>query len=142
MFPSKNPWIIEEVALWLTLGRLSWLTHDILSRQDVVQGSEYSSQAGYLLAHYFSRNERQSSRIYRACCEHEGRKLLALGMLYEMVPMAAVIALLINATRSIETTRCHRAARPLADVPPCPSYVASGGNRHHVGDPACRYSVE
>jgi hypothetical protein len=59
IFPSSNPWIIEEVALWLTLGRLPWLTHDLLSQNDVVQGSEYSSHAGYLLAHYFYRREAQ-----------------------------------------------------------------------------------
>jgi len=59
IFPSENAWIIEEVALWLTMGRLPWLTHDLLSRQDVVQGSEHSSHAGYLLAHYFSHREKR-----------------------------------------------------------------------------------
>ncbi|MGO8882956.1 MAG: hypothetical protein ACLPUO_11170 [Streptosporangiaceae bacterium] len=57
-YPSSNFWIIEQIATWLTLGRVPDLTHDVLERPDVVQADEYLTQApGYLVAHYFSVGE-------------------------------------------------------------------------------------
>jgi hypothetical protein len=64
-FPSSNAWIVEEVAFWLTLGRIPGLTHDVLGRQDVAQGGESVAAArarrrgaqGPMLAHYFSGGE-------------------------------------------------------------------------------------
>lgn len=53
-FPSSNPWILDQVALWLTLGQIPGLTHGFLSREHVIQGGE---QAGHrqteVVHHYF-----------------------------------------------------------------------------------------
>lgn len=53
-FPSSNPWILDQVALWLTLGQIPGLTHGFLSREHVLQGGE---QAGHrrteVVHHYF-----------------------------------------------------------------------------------------
>lgn len=57
-YPSRNGWIIEEIGWWLTLGRVPNLTHDVFKRSDVAQdGREYKDGAGFLLAHYYSKNE-------------------------------------------------------------------------------------
>ncbi len=64
-FPSSNAWIVEEIALWLTLGRIPGLTHDLLGRQDVAQSGEAAERArarrrgrpGPTVAHYFSGGE-------------------------------------------------------------------------------------
>lgn len=58
-FPSSNAWIVEEIALWLTLGRIRGLTHDVLSRADVAQSVEFADGAGIapIVAHYFSSGE-------------------------------------------------------------------------------------
>jgi hypothetical protein len=53
-FPSSNPWILDQVALWLTLGQIPRVTHGFLSREHVIQGGE---QAGHgqseVVHHYF-----------------------------------------------------------------------------------------
>ena len=53
-FPSSNPWILKQVALWLTLGKIPGLTHSSFCREHVRQGGE---QAGYnkqeVVYHYF-----------------------------------------------------------------------------------------
>jgi hypothetical protein len=53
-FPSRNIWIVEQVALWLTLGQIPGLTHARFSPEHVKQGGE---QAGYdkkeIVYHYF-----------------------------------------------------------------------------------------
>lgn len=56
--PTENRWLVEQVALWLTLGRVAGLTHACLSRDDAIQGDEFESVdrdafAG-VIAHYFS----------------------------------------------------------------------------------------
>ena len=56
-YPSRNGWIIEEIALWLTLGRIPHLTHDVLKPPDVIQNGEFVNGAGFTLAHYYSVNE-------------------------------------------------------------------------------------
>ena len=58
-FPSSNAWILDEVALWLTLGRIPGLTHEVLDRADVAQNGEAVeiARAGPdrpILVHYYS----------------------------------------------------------------------------------------
>lgn len=57
-YPSSNGWILEEVASWLILGRLPGLTHGLLRREDVAQGSEHAEHRHWTLAHYYSGGER------------------------------------------------------------------------------------
>jgi hypothetical protein len=57
-FPSQNHWIIEEIALWFTLGHIPNLSQVLLHRDDVAQGSESCEalRPGWpcVAAHYFS----------------------------------------------------------------------------------------
>lgn len=57
-YPSANHWIIEQIALWLALGRLPRLSLGTLSRTDVPQGGEFEAAlaSGHrcVLAHYFT----------------------------------------------------------------------------------------
>jgi hypothetical protein len=57
-FPSTNFWILEEVALWLTLGHIPRFTQGYLKREHVMQGGEFVDSPrmrnGCILAHYFS----------------------------------------------------------------------------------------
>ena len=53
-FPSNNLWILEQVALWLTLGQIPGLTHGFLSREHVIQGGEQpGSPETEVVHHYF-----------------------------------------------------------------------------------------
>ena len=52
-FPSSNLWIIEQVALWLTLGHIPGLTHGHLSRAHVRQGDEADESGTKVVHHYF-----------------------------------------------------------------------------------------
>jgi len=60
-YPSRNSWIIDEIALWLTLGRLPWVTQGMLDRRFVVQGSDVRDlldlNSPCVVAHYFSKKE-------------------------------------------------------------------------------------
>jgi hypothetical protein len=64
-FPSSNAWIVEEIAMWLTLGRIPGLTHDVLRTHDVAQDGEAVAAAqaarngapGPRLVHYFGGGE-------------------------------------------------------------------------------------
>jgi hypothetical protein len=60
-YPSSNPWIIEQIALWLALGHLPQLSQGLLSQDDVAQGGEFrdalESGSRYVVAHYFSNLE-------------------------------------------------------------------------------------
>jgi len=53
-FPSSNIWILDQVALWLTLGQIPGLTHGFLSPEHVIQGDD---EPGFgkakILHHYF-----------------------------------------------------------------------------------------
>jgi len=74
--PSSNTWIIDEVAFWLTLGRLkvSW---GLFEWQDVLQGQEFLAtgrkETQAFACHYFSVNETlfcdwmQGSLVNRDC---------------------------------------------------------------------------
>jgi hypothetical protein len=51
-FPSRNPWIVDQVALWLTLGQIPGLTHAHFSPEHVGQGGEqYNTKE--VVYHYF-----------------------------------------------------------------------------------------
>lgn len=56
-YPSSNGWILEQVALWLVLGRLPQLSHNLLSPSHVAQGGEFTQITGQVLVHYFSEAE-------------------------------------------------------------------------------------
>jgi hypothetical protein len=54
-YPCNNSWIMEEIAVWLTLGRVPGLTHGLLHPSDVAQGDEaVAGSGGAIVAHYFS----------------------------------------------------------------------------------------
>ncbi|MCA9664357.1 MAG: hypothetical protein KC503_02180, partial [Myxococcales bacterium] len=55
-YPSSNRWIIEQVALWLSLGRIEGLTHGLLDRSLVAQDDEFLATSSAAVVHYFSRN--------------------------------------------------------------------------------------
>ena len=61
-FPSVNYWIKEQVALWLTLGRIEDVAIDYFHMNDVLQGGEELNAPGQLkmpvVSHYFSHNTR------------------------------------------------------------------------------------
>jgi hypothetical protein len=52
-FPTSNLWIVEQVALWLTLGQIPGLTHGLFSREHVIQGGEPSGHETKVVHHYF-----------------------------------------------------------------------------------------
>ena len=59
-YPASSIWIVEEIATWLTLGRIPGLTHDVLRRPDVTQNGEYARHRdGLIVAHYFTSGERE-----------------------------------------------------------------------------------
>jgi hypothetical protein len=55
-FPCRNAWLLEEIAVWLTLGRIAGLAHDVLHRSDSTQNGECLAWRGNppVVAHYFS----------------------------------------------------------------------------------------
>ena len=57
-YPSSNTWIIDEVALWLTLGRFPDLTHGVFDPAEVAQNGEFSDLLARgrppRLAHYYT----------------------------------------------------------------------------------------
>jgi hypothetical protein len=59
-YPSQNRWILDEVALWLTLGHVKDLRTVDFDRTDVVQNGEYAStspqRATWTVCHYYSQN--------------------------------------------------------------------------------------
>jgi hypothetical protein len=60
-YPAATLWISEQIATWLTLGRVPALAHDGLLRGDVAQGDEWPApdreRDGPILAHYFTSGE-------------------------------------------------------------------------------------
>lgn len=62
-YPSLNTWIIEQIALWLTLGHLEDFSIGMFARSDVPQGGEFHdalrSRRRCILAHYFSGTENE-----------------------------------------------------------------------------------
>jgi len=57
-YPSAKDWIIEQIGLWLVLGRLPRFSLGTLSPSDVAQGSEFEamlvSDHRCVLTHYFT----------------------------------------------------------------------------------------
>jgi hypothetical protein len=62
-YPSTNDWIIEQIALWLWLGRLPHFSLGTLSSAQVLQGDEFermlTAQRQGVLAHYFTAMEKR-----------------------------------------------------------------------------------
>jgi hypothetical protein len=62
-YPSANDWIIEQIALWLALGRLPHFSLGTFSSEHVSQGEEFetmlSSRQRCVLAHYYTGMEKQ-----------------------------------------------------------------------------------
>ena len=52
-FPSSNLWILDQVALWLTMGHVSGLTHGYLSRDHVWQGGEQNGPGETKVMHHY-----------------------------------------------------------------------------------------
>jgi hypothetical protein len=65
-YPSGNFWILDEFALWLTLGHIGNLAQRIWTRDSVVQGDEFveALECGRrpVVAHYFSSLQREFFR--------------------------------------------------------------------------------
>jgi hypothetical protein len=59
-YPSTNRWILDEVALWMTLGHVPRLRTADFDRSDVAQNGEFAAAdpaaAGWVLCHYYSQN--------------------------------------------------------------------------------------
>jgi hypothetical protein len=59
-YPSVNRWILDEVALWLTLGHIPGLSTADFDRRHVAENGEFEagdpSSAGWVLCHYYSQN--------------------------------------------------------------------------------------
>lgn len=59
-YPSANRWILDQVALWFTLGHVAGLNYADFSAHDVVQNGEFSShppaESDWVVCHYFSQN--------------------------------------------------------------------------------------
>lgn len=57
-YPSSNHWILEEIALWLTLGHIRNFAQEVLTPNHAVQGEEFAEaiRTGRppVVAHYFS----------------------------------------------------------------------------------------
>lgn len=57
-YPSSNSWILEQIALWLALGRLPGISYGLMSCEHVVQGDEFQAALGSartcVVAHYYS----------------------------------------------------------------------------------------
>jgi hypothetical protein len=68
-YPSSNWWIVEEIAMLMTLGSIPGVTHDALHKEDAVQNGEYdnpSRSAHPVVVHYFSHfEERFFQRVPR-----------------------------------------------------------------------------
>ncbi len=60
-YPSTNFWILEQLAFWLTLGKVQNLSHGMFNMADVLQNGEFMIYRSYktkgTVVHYFSRNE-------------------------------------------------------------------------------------
>jgi hypothetical protein len=57
-YPSNNAWILEEIAYWLSLGRVHDLSQHLIGRDLVAQGYEFDAALANrelpVVAHYFS----------------------------------------------------------------------------------------
>ncbi len=55
-FPSQNPWIRDQVAVWLACGKVPGLRAGTLAARDVIQGGEFTDvePGRHVMVHYFS----------------------------------------------------------------------------------------
>ena len=69
-YPSANPWILDEVAFWLTLGRIPDIRYADFSARDVLQNGEILgrrlAQCDWVVCHYFSQNMERLDQWIRA----------------------------------------------------------------------------
>jgi hypothetical protein len=69
-YPSANRWLLDELALWLTMGHLVPLRTGDFSPRDVAQDGEFladdSSAPDWVLCHYFSQNTRRMDAWIRS----------------------------------------------------------------------------
>jgi len=57
-FPCEDAWVVDQIAWWLTLGRVPGLRHRQFRLEDVAQNGEFvNGQGGRLLVHYYSTGE-------------------------------------------------------------------------------------
>ena len=60
-YPAASIWIFEQIATWLTLGRIPGLAHHALRQGDVAQGDEWTAPGGErdrpIVTHYFTSGE-------------------------------------------------------------------------------------
>jgi hypothetical protein len=57
-YPSVNRWILDEVALWLTLGHIPGLRTTDFDHRDVAENGEFAAgdPADWVVCHYYSQN--------------------------------------------------------------------------------------
>jgi hypothetical protein len=66
-YPSSNAWLTECIALWLSMGNIPGLTHDLLSNVAVLQNGEFRSRTDEtIVVHYFSSLEAAFFRSFAA----------------------------------------------------------------------------
>lgn len=69
-YPSDNPWILDEVCLWLAYGELAELTFADFADTDVAQNGEFArsnpAAPGWTMCHYFSSSLAEVERWLRA----------------------------------------------------------------------------
>lgn len=58
-YPSSNWWILEEIAMLLTLGGIPTATHGAFSRADVAQNGESDPARRPIVTHYYSHLEEE-----------------------------------------------------------------------------------
>ena len=59
-YPSSNLWILDQVALWLTLGQIPGLTHGFFSPDDVVQGADEPGFGKNKIVHHYYGTDKTS----------------------------------------------------------------------------------
>ncbi len=52
-FPSSNLWIMDQVALWLTMGHIPGLTHGSFLRDHILQGGEQNRPGETKVIHHY-----------------------------------------------------------------------------------------
>jgi hypothetical protein len=67
-FPSRNLWILDQVALWLTMGHVPGFTHGYLSRDHVWQGGEQDGTGETKVVHHYFGMDKSAflSRVKKA----------------------------------------------------------------------------
>jgi hypothetical protein len=74
-FPSSNLWILDQIALWLTMGHVPNFTHGRLSRDHVLQGGEQNGNCPTKVVHHYFGVDK--SAFLAALSQHAPMKLTA-----------------------------------------------------------------